>query len=506
MCRTIHGRWFAVLLEGAVIIMNRMHFISLKRIHHRLDQHLAVDLRSLAVFRMCLGLLLMVDFSLRMLQASSLYSAEGVLPLETLRHLPQQSWPWFWSVCAISDRVEWIRACCGVGVVASFLLAAGWRARWMSFVALIFLHSIQARNPWTNYGGDKLLFLLLLWSCFLPMGARFAYGKKCDEGNGPDSMSLSSCAGWGLRLQVCVMYLFSVLRKHGDAWLDGSALHDALEIDQFALPAAVWLKSLPDSMLRYLTWLTLLVEGVAPLLLLARGTLLRLIGMGLLLVLQFSFWLTLDIGLFPFISTLALLPHVPGHVWTWFGFGRGPVLLKRGTFSTAVKERLVAWMLVFMLVWNVWMTWDYPDTLKSRMPNWAAQVVSLLRMDQYWGMFSPNPMVHDGWYVMLAEREDGSRFDLLDPERSSLWEKPEDVLKTFPSDRWKEYMMMLYDLSGQSGLWERVVDHFKSTWQEKHPGDPPIHNVEVYYMMEKTLPKGVAPVEKELLWPEPSGL
>jgi hypothetical protein len=259
-------------------------------------------------------------------------------------------------------------------------------------------------------------------------------------------------------------------------------------------------------MLRYLTWVTLLVEGVAPLSLLARGTLLRLIGMGLLLVLQFSFWLTLDIGLFPFISTLALLPHVPGHVWTWFGFGCRPVLLKRETCSTAVKERLVAWMLVFMLVWNIWMTWDYPDTLKSRMPNWAAQVVSLLRMDQYWGMFSPNPMIHDGWYVMLAEREDGSRFDLLDPERSSLWEKPEDVLKTFPSDRWKEYMMMLYDLSGQSGLWERVVDHFKSTWQEKHPGDPPIHNVEVYYMMEKTLPKGVAPVEKELLWPEPPGL
>jgi hypothetical protein len=67
-------------------------------------------------------------------------------------------------------------------------------------------------------------------------------------------------------------------------------------------------------------------------------------------------------------------------------------------------------------------------------------------------------------------------------------------------------MMMLYDLSGQSGLWERVVDHFKSTWEEKHPGDPQIQNVEVYYMMEKTLPVGVAPVEKELLWPEPPGL
>ena len=69
--------------------MNRMHSISLKRIHHRLDQHLAVDLRSLAVFRMCLGLLLMVDFSLRLIQASSLYSGQGVLPLESLKQLPQ---------------------------------------------------------------------------------------------------------------------------------------------------------------------------------------------------------------------------------------------------------------------------------------------------------------------------------------------------------------------------------------------------------------------------------
>jgi len=162
--------------------------------------------------------------------------------------------------------------------------------------------------------------------------------------------------------------------------------------------------------------------------------------------------------------------------------------------------------LVFMLVWNVWMTWDYPDTLKSRMPNWAAHVISLLRMDQYWGMFSPNPMVHDGWYVLLAEREDGSQFDLLDPQRSSVWEKPDDVLATFPSDRWKEYMMMLYDFPGQNGLWTRVVDHFKSTWESGHSNQSPILKVEVYYMMEKTLPKGVAPVEKELLWPEPPSL
>lgn len=486
--------------------MNWMHFILLDRIRRRLDQHLAVDLRSLALFRTCLGLMLMVDFSLRLIQASSLYSGQGVLPVESLQQLPQQPWSWFWSVCVLSDRVEWIWTCCGVGIVASLLLALGWRSNWMAVIALVFLHSIQARNPWTNYGGDKLLFLLVFWACFLPLNEWLVPMGKGDNDGQRIPVALSSWAGWGLRLQVFVMYGFSILRKHGDTWLDGSALYYALEIDQFALPAAVWLKSLPDSVLKTLTWMTLLVEWGAPWLLLARGTFLRLLGIGVLIGLQFSFWLTLDIGLFPIISTLALLPHVPGQVWSWLRVGKGSTILKYETLSTALKHRVMAWVLVFMLVWNVAMTWDYPETMKSRMPNWAAQVVSLLRMDQYWGMFSPNPMVHDGWYVMLAEREDGSQFDLLDPDRSSIWDKPDNVLATFPSDRWKEYMMMLYDFPGQAGLWERVIDHFKSNWKEKHPNHSPIHKVEVYYMMEKTLPVGVAPVEKELLWPEAPGL
>lgn len=486
--------------------MNWMKSVTLDRIRHRLDQHLAVDLRSLAFFRICLGLLLLVDFFVRMTQAASLYSGQGVLPLESLQQLPQQPWSWFWSVCAISDRVEWIYFCCGLGIVSSFLLALGWRSKWMAALSLVFLHSIQARNPWTNYGGDKLLFLMLFWACFLPLGQWFAWNKNSESTKLGKPMALSSWAGWGLRLQVCVMYLFSVLRKHGDTWVDGSALHYALEIDQFALPAAIWLKSLPDTLLRGLTWLTLLVEWGAPWLLLARGTLLRLIGIGMLMVLQFSFWLTLDIGLFPFISTLALLPHIPGQVWRWLRVGMGPTLLQFDTLSTALRQRALAWLLLCMLIWNALMTWEYPDTMKSRMPIWVAQVVSLLRMDQYWGMFSPNPMVHDGWYVMQAEREDGSQFDLLDPNRSSLWDKPANVLETFPSDRWKEYMMMLYDFPDQAQLWERVVDHFKSSRESKHPNESPIQKVEVYYMMEKTLPDGVAPVEKELLWPVSTGL
>ncbi|MDG1890194.1 MAG: HTTM domain-containing protein [Verrucomicrobiota bacterium] len=473
----------------------------LRSFYSRLDQHLAVDLRALGFFRLALGCLLAVEFALRMTDAHALYSGNGVLPLDALKQLPQMSWPWALSLNALSDSPAWQLACMGLGLGASILLAIGWRSSWVAPALLILLHSIQARNPWTNYGADKLLFLMLLWGSFLPLDRfyRLYPGPRSRRRNDP--VLLSSWAAWGLRLQVCVMYLFSVFRKNGDTWFDGSALRDTLEIDQFALPLALWMKTLPTLLLKILTWTTLLVELLAPCLILARNVRARWVGLGCLFVLQFLFWMTLDIGIFPFVSTLALLPHLPGSLWNT-PRGRVPLLhLKSEIHKAAGWQRVAGYLLAWMLVWNVVMTWQYPDTLKNRMPSWLGQGISLLRMDQYWGMFSPNPMVHDGWYVFLAEREDGSQFDLLDPDRAILFGKPESVLALFPGDRWKEFMMMLYDYPSQAFLWEKVVHHFQDRHTQRHPLEAPVRQVSVYYMMEETLSEGIAPVERELLWP-----
>ena len=165
-------------------------------------------------------------------------------------------------------------------------------------------------------------------------------------------------------------------------------------------------------------------------------------------------------------------------------------------------HRLVGWLLVFMLIWNVLMTWNYPDSLKAQMPRWVANGISLFRMDQYWGMFSPDPMTLDGWYVIAAELDDGSMVDLLDWDRKDIWGKPANVIEAFPGDRWKEFMMRIFDYPDQAKLWEGVIRHFQKQWESDQRNSSRVQSATVYYMLEKTTEEGVLPSEREQLWPE----
>ena len=83
-----------------------------------------------------------------------------------------------------------------------------------------------------------------------------------------------------------------------------------------------------------------------------------------------------------------------------------------------------------------------------------------------------------------------------------MWEKPLHVPATFPGDRWREFMMMLYDYPDQAHLWPLVAKWFQHRWEQAHPGQSGVRSMRVVYMMEKTLPEGVASPEKEQLWPE----
>lgn len=148
------------------------------------------------------------------------------------------------------------------------------------------------------------------------------------------------------------------------------------------------------------------------------------------------------------------------------------------------------------------MTWNYPDSLKAQMPRWVAKGISLCRMDQYWGMFSPDPMTLDGWYVIAAEMDDGSMVDLLDWDRKDIWGKPANVIEAFPGDRWKEFTMRLFDYPDQAKLWEGVIRHFQNRWESDLSNASRVKSAAVYYMLEKTTEEGVLPAEREQLWPE----
>ena len=132
----------------------------------------AVDPRSLALFRIALGLLLAFEALSLLPEASALLSDRGVLPRCSLQpSLPTDSE--FWSL----TRRAAARAGSSSSSASNFARAPaspwppaarrGALCGWALFVGV-------NRNPLMAHGGDALLRQELFFAAFVPLGARWA--------------------------------------------------------------------------------------------------------------------------------------------------------------------------------------------------------------------------------------------------------------------------------------------------------------------------------------------
>jgi hypothetical protein len=274
---------------------------------------LAVDLRTLALFRVALGLLLLADLALRSGDLVAHYSDWGVLPRALLE--PRLG-EWRWSLHLLHGSAAWQSALFVVAALAAVSLTLGYRTRLATLVSWVLLQSLQTRNPLVLQGGDNLLLLLLFWSLFLPLGARASLDAALDRSPRRDSQHLS-VASAAILIQAMSVYFFSALLKSSPDWLpDGTAVYYAFHNDQFAAPVAEWLRQFPGAM-RAATIAVWWLELLGPLLIFSPvlRVPLRLLFLGLFLALEVSFIVCLRIGLFPFISITSLLLFLPGEFW-----------------------------------------------------------------------------------------------------------------------------------------------------------------------------------------------
>ena len=117
-------------------------------------------------------------------------------------------------------------------------------------------------------------------------------------------------------------------------------------------------------------------------------------------------------------------------------------------------------------------------------------------------MFAPNPMTIDGWYVITEEEQTSQRgINLLGGDDGRLWEKPIPVTESFPSDRWKEYLMTLSDAGDPPQLWKNVVSFLAAEHSRNNSTPVNVDRLRVVYMMERSTADGEASPEPEQAWP-----
>ncbi len=284
----------------------------------------SLDLRSIALFRILLALLILWDLALRSQHLTAFYTDQGVLAREFWLAVNN---PLHLSLHAASGSLWWQVLLFSLASVFAIGLLLGYQTRMMAFASFVLLASLMNRNTLILHGGDQLLVVMCFWSLFLPLNARWSMDAALQptlktqpnvERFNPDTPQLYfSVATVAVVLQVLYLYIFTAFLKTGSAWTSQfNAAFYAISLDQLATPIAIWARQFP-AFFTVATFYVLAVEYLAPLLVLLplRWPWSRLIGLALLASLHIGFLIMMHIGLFPFIDFMALSLLIPSAVW-----------------------------------------------------------------------------------------------------------------------------------------------------------------------------------------------
>ncbi|MBS2034949.1 HTTM domain-containing protein [bacterium] len=458
----------------------------------------SLDLRAIALARMAIGLMILLDLFIRCQDIGAFYLPDGITPvasmpsspntfkhLELYRHL--ESW---WEVAGVM----------GLAAVVAVLFTVGFYSRTTGLISWYLLASIQNRNLFVNDGGDLTLKLFLFIGLFLPLGARWSV----DALRNPHWRKLPnqylSPASAAMVLQFCVLYFAAGILKSDPVWRQtGDAIWMTLNIDQFSTGFARAL--LPHTtLLRILTFWVLAIELTTPLLLLCPvvNSWTRSLNLVLLIGLHLGIASCMHLGLFmPICLTVQVF------LWPtpWMDFIEGQLLKFKDSaeqgegpppsgYRPSVLNKLAsASIIVFIFVQNTYTITE----LNLGQPRGMVREVVMdygrsTGMMQNWTLFAPKPNPQDGWFVVEGIRPDGQILDLM-TGKPATYEKPQPVSAQFKNQRWRRIYQNLWQRWNPQHV-PMFLRYMGRKWNREHP-DLPVTSLRLIFIQEMTELPGV---------------
>ena len=222
----------------------------------------ACDERSLALSRVALGVIIILDICVRARDMEAHYGENGLSPTNVSLEMGGPALFSFHFLyphaLAYHQFLFYLAGLSALACVVGFFTPIFWCLSWL------FLVSTQNRNLLILNSGDDLLRLLFFWGHFLPLGNVFSWdaGKRNRE-------RVGEWASLAWKLQLSWMYAETWILKDGHLWRAGLGAYHALSDIQFTtwtgtlllhwIPSEVWIAASHG---------TLWVEIILPLLLL----------------------------------------------------------------------------------------------------------------------------------------------------------------------------------------------------------------------------------------------
>jgi hypothetical protein len=454
-----------------------------------------IDPRSLGLFRIGIAAVLVCDLVSRATDLRAHYTDWGILPRSAavvwLGPGARLS-PYLWL-----DGAAWAALLLALTTAAALLLLAGWRSRTMAALCFVLASALDARNPGIVYGGDNLMRALLFWMPWLPLPGAWAIGRRSGRADRP----LSAPGVAAIRLQLCIAYWGSAAVKWNADWLSRrDAVLTALWYDEFVTSWGKVLRRFP-SLMRAMAPATVALELLGPLLAWVRSGPVRALVVAAFVVFHLGvLGPALVLGIFPWVCAAAWALFVP--TWLWERIGRravgGAVAVGaaeeavivspaserqssagRGRIASAVLAVLVAYVALLAAAGA------RPDDV--RLPPAVTLPARLVGLGEHWNMFARPPR-DDGWLVMAGRLADGRVVDAwgMGPLDAS---KPASVSASFGNARWVKYLSQLND---RSFVHHRrlFAGYLCRRWNEAHAGPEAMAGLQLYFVLEPTLPGG----------------
>ena len=222
----------------------------------------------LAILRIGVSLLLLLQAYWTAPQYFDLYSSNGILQGTLTSHLANNNLPGTFEIARALGRVgvsehavlSWFAA---VYLVSLAALLLGFHTR-VAAIAVWFVHLILASGHPTSYGFDTFVTLTLFYFLWMPIGNAFSI----DVLSGDLDDSPSSHARLSLRvlqLHLSIAYFFCGLDKGlGIQWWNGESMWRSLMMPLYAQGDFSWMAEAPW-LLALGGWVTVIVEGLYPL-------------------------------------------------------------------------------------------------------------------------------------------------------------------------------------------------------------------------------------------------
>ena len=454
------------------------------------------DLRALGLMRIGIALVIIADLLIRFGDLSAHYTGSGVWPSALLRNFGWQDG--FWSVHRLFDTYAWELSLFIVHFMAAVFLLIGFKTKLTTLILWLLTVSLHNRNVFILQAGDDLLRMVLLWAVFMPWHVRYSVDSRREK----RSALTSGFSYAGYFLLLVSVYFFAAILKYSAEWhQEGSAIYYALSLEQLRLPGiGDWLYGYPRCM-QALTWLVLVLEFLIAGLILwpSKKGINRFIAFVLIVVLHAGIGATLYVGLFFVIGMVSAIGLLPGFV---FDKLENLLRIKKETSNAqekpsaalfVVKTFLALTIICLSLIINL----SSLPQFNYELNNDFKSATNVLRLNQYWGVFSPTVMKRDGWFVYYGIDSLGRQWDLRRNEDYVDFSKPAHIVNMYKNDRWRK---LAENLQSDASTFLRPLycKYILSNWNSKHP-EKKIVTLNLYFMEKKSLPNyQTTAVEKKI--------